>query len=120
MGKEHERAGIPLRGISEQGNQIHKPSGKHDVDLNIKPRTVSNRMDNLGFKELRHKDRSGSYFEIPPGVFETIVAPLCPEIVKKSSQSSQSSQLGINKINKRDESVKKRDERDESGVTSVI
>ncbi len=92
---------------------------KLDVDPNMKPRTVSNRLDLLGFKEMRRKDRYGSYFEIPNEVFETIVSPICPDMVKFSSQSPQSSQLGINKINEGDEPGEKRDDCDEEDVTKV-
>lgn len=96
---------------------------KLDVDPGMKPRTISNRMDNLGFKEMRHKDQFGSYFEIPPGMFETVVSPICPDIVKKpikeSSESSESSELDINKIKEPDESGKKHDEPDESELTKL-
>lgn len=75
----------------------------------LKERTLSSRLDNLGFKELRGKDREGSYFTITRSIFESIVNTLAPKIIeyseidKKSSQSSLSSQLDSNDVTISDE-----------------
>jgi len=77
-------------------------------------RTISSRLDNLGFKDLRDKDRDGAYFTISKEDFEVIIAPICPNLSSQSSQSSQSSYLPINNKNNDkicDEEVMNRDEK---------
>ena len=69
-------------------------------------KTISTRLDNLGFKDLRKKDRDGAYFDITKNDFDSIVSPICPYYsYNNSSQSSQSSQLLINDSKICDEQV---------------
>lgn len=64
-----------------------------DSQYKPKERTISNKLDKLGFRDYRNKDRNGSYFGVSKEVFEGIITPICPSIFsEKSSQSSQSSQ----------------------------
>lgn len=77
-------------------------SGIEDPYLN---RNISGHLDKLGFKELRDKDRVGSFFSITKDIFNEIVNPICPKLSFLSSQSSPSSHLYINDSKKRDDSM---------------
>lgn len=53
-------------------------------------RTVSNRLDKLGFKDLRYKDHKvGSYYLLTHKVFEEVVNPITSDFSSQQSQSSQ-------------------------------
>jgi len=52
-------------------------------------RTISYKVDNFGFKELRKRDNKGSYFEITKEVFDIIINPICPELSTPSTPSTQ-------------------------------
>jgi len=57
-------------------------------------------------KELRDKDRNGSYFELTKDIFNQIFSANCPKLAflsSQSSQSSQSSNIHINNNNKCDD-----------------
>ncbi len=83
-----------------------------------KPRTISGKLDKLGFRDFRGKDRNGSFFKIDSSLFEGIIVSICPSIF--SSQSSQSSQNNGVIENKEEEiDVTKRDECDESKEKDV-
>jgi len=69
-------------------------------------RNISSHLDNLGIKELRDKDRNGSYFELTKDIFNQIFSANCPKLAflsSQSSQSSQSSNIHINNNNKCDD-----------------
>lgn len=83
-----------------------------------KEKTISNKLDKLGFRDYRAKDRNGSFFNIPKQLFESIIMPMCPAIF--SSQSSQSSQKeSITDDNQSNNYVMNNDECDESVSTAV-
>jgi hypothetical protein len=73
-------------------------------------KTISSKLDNLGFKELRKKDMTGSYFEITQDTFETIVAPICPDLSSYSSYSSENNELKLKNKKSNDESMMNDDE----------
>jgi len=90
--------------------------GKKDIYLN---RNISNHLDKLGFKELRNKDRNGSYFYVTKNTFNEIVSPICPNLTILSSQSSQSSQLHIKEQKNDDDRVTISDDKIKEDVTKV-
>lgn len=49
---------------------------------------ISSRLDKLGFKEYRAKDKLGSYFEFSLDVWKNIITPICPDLSSLSSLSS--------------------------------
>lgn len=60
-------------------------------------KSISTHLDKLGFRELRNKDRVGSYYEIDRNIFNEIVTQISKDLIiseneEKSPQSSQSSQ----------------------------
>lgn len=61
-------------------------------------RTISNRLDKMGFKEFRKRDKLGSYYGLLLGDFYEIVNPICPNLVFLSSSSSLSSSSHTNTI----------------------
>lgn len=70
-------------------------------------KSLSIRLDKIGFKELRDKDRIGSYYLVTKTLFDEIISPITTDF---SSQSSQSSHQRVNSIKKRDECVMNSDE----------
>lgn len=48
----------------------------------IKEISFTKRLDNLGFKELRERDREGSKFIITKGDFYIRINPICPELAQ--------------------------------------
>lgn len=78
-----------------------------------KEKTISDKLDKLGLRDFRDKDRNGSFFELSRELFESIILPICPSIF--SPQSSQSSQKEeIIDDNKDNNNVMNSDECDES------
>ena len=98
------------------GKTATVPAGIKDIYLN---RNMSNHLDKLGFKELRSKDRKGSYFAVNKDIFNEIVSPICPDLAFLSSPSSPSSQLHINSNKKGDDSITISDDKKEKDVTMV-
>ena len=94
-------------------------------------RTISARLDNLGFKELRGKDRIGAYFSISQGIWEIIISPICPELSlqqnleinrhKHHNRHNNNNLYINNKINNKicDEDVMNGDEKKKANVTNV-
>lgn len=82
--------------------------GKKNIYLN---RNISNKLDGLGFKELRDKDRNGSYFAVTKKTFNEIISPICPVLAFSSSPSSPSSHLLIKQDNNCDDDVMMSDDR---------
>lgn len=64
-------------------------SGQSDAGFN---KTISTHLDKLGFKELRDKDRYGSFYNVDKKVFDEIVSPLTNDFLIEPSQPSHSSQ----------------------------
>ncbi len=91
--------------------------GLKDPYLN---RNISNHLDKLGFKELRDRDRNGSFFAVTKGIFDEVVCPICPNLAFLSSPSSQSSHLPINNNKKSDDKMKICDDSKVSSVTNVM
>ncbi len=89
-----------IKEILDSGIEIVRPKTikeKYKVNFSFETekypheKTITTRLDNLGFKELRQpKDRVGISYLINKMNFEIIVAPLCPDLVNYSSHSSQS------------------------------
>ncbi len=107
--------GIKRNYCALKGNE----EGLKDPYLN---RNISHHLDKLGFKELRKKDRNGSYFSATRDVFNEIVVPICPELAFLSSPSPPSSQLEdiTHKKNKKgDDSMTIGDDKKRQDVTMV-
>lgn len=86
-----------------------------DSQFKPKEKTISSKLDKLGFRDFRAKDRNGSFFNIPHGMFEAIISPICPSLF--SSQSSQSSQKNtIIDDNNKNNNVINSDECDEYNI----
>jgi hypothetical protein len=68
----------------------------------ISNKTISNRLDKIGFREMRGHNYKGSFFEFTLETFQAIITPICPDFF--SSESSDSSDSNINNKNKSDES----------------
>ncbi|MCK5624222.1 hypothetical protein KAI04_00075 [Candidatus Pacearchaeota archaeon] len=83
----------------------------------------STKIDNLGFREYKEpKDRDGAKYIINSIIFESIINPICPNLVNNLSQSSQSSQLLLNKeilVTNPSKSVTKGDELIKKKIKSV-
>jgi len=87
-------------------------------------KTISTRLDKLGFRDYRLRDRNGSYFQIPKEVFESIVMSIAPNIlleyIDNSSHSSQSSQeKDIIEDKSNEYFVTNRDDCDENKIKNV-
>ena len=54
-------------------------------------KTISSKLDKLGFGELKSKDDKGAYYELTKVVFDSIADTLTSDFHKKSSDSSYSS-----------------------------
>jgi len=91
-------------------------SGLKDIYLN---RNISTHLDKLGFKELRDKDRNGSYFFVTKETFNEIVSPISPNLALLSSPSSHSSHLPIKDTNNSDDKTTIRDDKENKDVTKV-
>jgi len=71
----------------EEIKEVYKESYDAEIRRGFN-KTLSTRLDNLGFKELRDKDRNGSFFDVPREIFNTIISPICPDLSSQSPQSS--------------------------------
>jgi len=89
---------------------------RNDIYLN---RNISNHLDNMGFKELRNRDRNGSYFAVNKQIFDEIVAPICPNLVILSTSSTSSSHLHIKQQNNDVDSMKMCDDKENKSVTMM-
>lgn len=84
---------IKLIYCNQKGIPVKDEKGKEDVYLN---RNISNHLDNLGFKELRKRDKNKSYFAITRAIFDEVVSPQCPELSFLSTSSTSSTSLSLN------------------------
>lgn len=108
---------IYVEGIKQNYCRLRNDTdGLQDAYLN---RSLSKKLDGLGFKEMRDNDRNGSYFEVGKECFDTIVLPLCPELAFLSSPSSPSSHLRVKEGEKCDDTVTIGDDKNKEDVTIV-
>ena len=63
-------------------------------DEKFREKVFSNRLDTLGFKELRKKDMKGSLFLISKESFRIRVEPVCPELIEKREDSVKIVKIG--------------------------
>ncbi len=110
-----ENTVVRTKEIKKQYMNIYK---KDDEKVK-QERSFSSRLDNLGFKELREKDREGSYFNITKEDFDIIVSPICPDLSSQSSQSSQSLIKEEKDVMNKDNFVTVDDENEQKDVTVV-
>lgn len=71
----------------------------HD-DLPKSNKSISSRIDKLGFKELRGRDNQKSYYEINKSIFDEIISPITNDF------STQSPQSPLSKVNSNKKSGK--------------
>jgi len=90
--------------------------GKKDIYLN---RNISKHLDNLGFRDLRDRDRNGAYFSVNQDIFNEIVAPSCPILAFISSPSSPSSHSCVKQQQTSDDSMTICDDKKNEDVTIV-
>jgi len=98
--------------ISEISHKLKQKYEHYFNENNFFPKnkTISNKLDKLGFQEYRLKDRMGSYYKLTKNLFDDIISPLTTDFSSHSSHSSHSSQTSVNNENKSDECVTNNDE----------
>jgi len=93
----------------------------------IKEKTITTRLNNLGFSEYKEKrDNISNKYRLNPVIFDMIIKPICPELTNYSTHSTHSTLLKGNKennsvesLNNSVESVEKRKEEKVNSVESV-
>ena len=73
-------------------NNEQNPEGLKDKYLN---RKISAHLDKLGFKEMRGRDNTASFFKLKKEDFDEIVIPICPELSIISTLPTLSTQKHI-------------------------
>jgi len=51
-----------------------------DSEFQVAEKTISTHLDKIGFKEVRERDKNGSFFAINEQLFEEVVMPICAKL----------------------------------------
>lgn len=79
----------------DEESKDKKKNLKKDVGFN---HTITSRLDKLGFRDLKDKDRVGAYYELTKTIFDEIVEPLTSDFTSQSSQSSHIDDINKNNV----------------------
>lgn len=116
---------IYVNAIRNKFNDLY-PTIKKNGDVEVKDvgfnKTISTKLDKIGFKEVKDKDDKGAYYQITKSIFDEIVSPITSDFSSNSSNSSEKEDKNYNKnddsmtnLTNQDQGASdKSDEKDES------
>jgi len=84
---------IYINKIREKYNDIYVNEESKDKKANVKKdvgfnQTITNRLDKIGFGDLKDKDRVGAYYELNKEIFDEIVEPITSDFSSQASHLS--------------------------------